>query len=138
MRRLAALGLVSSLLAAAPALAADPVVKPATSGITVRTSFDCHIDPAGPVAAGALFQTTKVKVTLKTGTLPKGKKIAAKLGIQPTGNVLTTFCSDSFGRTKTVEGSVNIQPPIVDPSYIWLCNAALTSDPCDAAPAVPK
>jgi hypothetical protein len=31
----------------------------------------------------------------------KGTKIAARLGVQASGQVLTTFCSDGFGRSKS-------------------------------------
>ncbi len=118
---------------------ATTAAKTPIAAAAVAATFDCRVDPAAPPASQDIFQATRFEIAHKTGTLPKGKKIAVRLGIHPTAPVTTTFCSDGFGRTKKQEAkSVVIAPPITDSSYIWQCNARLTSEACDPPPAVPR
>lgn len=137
-----------SAFAAAPpaggAVAAKPAAAAAATagkvGVMVAApKFSCSVVPVNPPASADLFQTTSFTIKLESGTLPKGKKIATRLGIQPSGGVLTTFCTDGFGRGKTqTASSVIVAPPIMDANYIWQCNAVITAEACDPPPAVPR
>ncbi len=137
----------SSAFAAAPPANTANAVTPAGAAAAaavriVAPKFDCSVKPVAPPKAGDLFQMTGYTITWTTGTLPKdGKKIAVRLGIQATGGVQTTFCSNGFARGKTqTASSVAVVPPVMDANYIWLCNALITNDACDpvTAPAVPN
>lgn len=138
-RHLSALIAVAACLLSTATFAASggskpPSTRPQPSGPT----FDCSITPASPPGPNE-FQVTSATVTLKSGTLPANKKVAIRLGISPNGNVLTHVCTSSFGRTKTATaGSIIVAPPIMDPDYIWMCNARLTSTDCDPPSAPPR
>lgn len=136
---------VGALLVSGTAVAGR-VVKPVDKPVMVApATFACVVAPAAPPKSADLFQTTSFTLTKNGGNLPSGRKvIEVRLGVTSTGAPVTTFCSDEFGGRGNVQtkkhDSVIVAPPIMDPNYIWTCNAKITSKDCEpnTPPAVPK
>lgn len=131
-----------------PVLAAAP---PAASGVAAKTGlspqaaiaraapkYSCTITPASP-PKGDEFQVTQYTLKLLSGSPVANQTIKVALGIQTNGQALPTACTSSLKNGSLTVGSVIMTPPIMDPNFIWLCNAVQTTAACETAnPAVPR
>ncbi len=126
--RFATLALVTLTAGAAAASPINGAVQTITRG---PARYSCTIDPVAP-PSGQDFQVTKYTLKLVSGSPPANKIIKVALGIQPTGQALTTACTSGLQNGNLTVSMVVLAPPVMDPKYIWLCNAVQTSDTCPA------
>lgn len=134
----------ASAFAAAPPAAAGKTaatgatVSPAAALARAAAKYSCTINPAAP-PKGDAFQVTQYSLKLVSGSPPANKQIKVALGIQPTGQALPSACTSGLKNGALTMGSVIMAPPVMDPDYIWVCNAVQSNETCEAAnPNVPR
>lgn len=135
----------SAFAAAPPAAAAGKTAAgagasatPAAALARATARYSCTINPAAP-PKGQEFQVTQYSLKLTSGSPPANKQIKVALGIQATGQALPSACTSGLKNGALTMGSVIMAPPVMDPNYIWVCNAVQSNETCEAAnPNVPR
>jgi len=137
-----------SLSHAPSAIAADPGARPTTvpvlpkPTIAAAPKFQCSITP--PSGAGP-YQLTSITIKHESGALTDDLHLFVRLGTQASGRPIARVCTSKFANNQVTLNPVQIRPPIIDPNYIWLCNAVASGKrradqppPGSQPPRVPK
>ncbi len=120
--------------------ATQQTVTPAAAAAAILVNapkYSCTINPASP-PTGQDFQVTQYSLKLVSGTAPANKKIKVALGIQANGPALPESCTSGLKNGSLTASQIIVAPPVMDPNYIWVCNATQSSETCDPPPAIPR
>ncbi len=140
--------LVFSLSVVPSSMAGDPSTRPTTTPVQPKPTiaaapkFQCSITPPSTVTP---HQITSITVRKESGELAHDVNVFVRLGTQASGRIVAAVCTNKFVNSQITLNPVRIHPPIIDPNYIWLCNAVASGKcrpdqppPGSQTPRVPK